>query len=151
MSLKETVESQIKEAMKARNQDELRALRAIKSAILLEETKEGASGTLSAEDELRLLTKAAKQRKESAEIYEKQNRPDLAEPERAEIAVIERFLPKALSPEELETALRALIAQVGASSPADMGKVMGLATKELAGKADGKVISETVKRLLASA
>lgn len=150
MSLKQRIEGEIKSAMLARDKVRLTALRAIKSIILLEETKEGFSGELSAEDELKVLTKSAKQRKDSAEIYEKQNRADLLEVELAELAVIQEFLPKALSTEDLVQAIKAIIASSGASGPKDMGKVMGLASKELAGKADGKAISEQVKLLLAN-
>lgn len=150
MSLKQRIEGEIKSAMLARDKVRLTALRAIKSIILLEETKEGFSGELSAEDELKVLTKSAKQRKDSAEIYEKQNRADLLEVELAELAIIQEFLPKALSTEELVQAIKAIIANSGATGPKDMGKVMGLASKELAGKADGKEISEQVKLLLAN-
>jgi len=150
MSLKQRIEGEIKSAMLARDKVRLTALRAIKSLILLEETKEGFSGELSAEDELKVLTKSAKQRKDSAEIYEKQNRADLLEVELAELAIIQEFLPKALSTEELVKAIKAIIASSGATGPKDMGKVMGLASKELAGKADGKEISEQVKLLLAN-
>jgi hypothetical protein len=150
MSLKQRIEGEIKSAMLARDKVRLTALRAIKSIILLEETKEGFSGELSAEDELKVLTKSAKQRKDSAEIYEKQNRADLLEVELAELAIIQEFLPKALSTEELVQAIQAIIVSSGATGPKDMGKVMGLASKELAGKADGKAISEQVKLLLAN-
>jgi uncharacterized protein len=149
MSLKSTIEQEIKQAMLARNQDRLRALRSIKSLILLAETEKGAATELTEDIENKLLMKAAKQRKDSLEIYVQQGREDLAAVERGELAVIEEFLPKQLSTEDLEQELRAIIAQVGASGPQDMGKVMGVATKQLAGKADGKMISETVKRLLA--
>jgi uncharacterized protein YqeY len=149
MSLKSQVEEGIKDAMRAKDQDTLRALRAIKSLLLLEATKGGASGELSEEDEIKLLTKAAKQRKESAEIYKTQGREDLLEKEEAELAVIERFLPKQLSEEEVKIRLQEIIARVGASGPADMGKVMGVATKELAGQADGRTVSTLVKSLLA--
>ena len=148
MALKQRIETEIKSAMIAKDKVRLTALRAIKSLILLEETKEGYSGTLSEEEELKLLTKAAKQRKDSAEIYEKQNRADLLEVELAELAVIQEFLPKALSEAELIQAIQTIIDTSGASGPKDMGKVMGLASKELAGKADGKAISEQVKALL---
>ncbi len=134
--------------MRAKDQDTLRALRAIKSLILLEETKGGQAGELSAEDELRLLTKAAKQRKESIEVFRAQGREDLAEKEEAELAVVERFLPKQLSEEEVKTRLMDIIARVGATSAGDLGKVMGVATKELAGQADGKTISALAKSLL---
>ncbi|MCF2442717.1 GatB/YqeY domain-containing protein [Dyadobacter sp. CY345] len=149
MSLKIQVESGIKDAMRAKDQDTLRALRAIKSLILLEETKGGASGELTADDELKLLTKAAKQRRESADIYKTQNRPDLLEKEEAELAIIEQFLPKQLSEEEVTAKLKEIISRVGATGPSDMGKVMGAATKELAGQADGRVVSALVKSLLA--
>jgi uncharacterized protein YqeY len=148
MSLKTKVDEAIKDAMRAKEQDKLRALRAIKSLILLEETKENGSGTLSEDEELKLLTKAAKQRREALDIYKKQNRPDLAEKEQAELIVIESFLPKQLSEAELLEKLKVIIAEVGATSAADMGKVMGVANKALAGQADGKAISAAVKQLL---
>ena len=135
--------------MIAKDKVRLTALRAVKSLILLEETKEGFSCALTEEEELKLLTKAAKQRKDSAEIYEKQNRADLLEVELAELAVIQEFLPKALSEEELTQAIQEIIVRVGATGPQDMGKVMGMASKELAGKADGKAIADRVKTLLA--
>jgi uncharacterized protein YqeY len=149
MSLKTQVDSGIKDAMRAKDQDTLRALRAIKSLILLEETKGGGSGELTADDELKLLTKAAKQRRESADIYKTQGRADLLEKEEAELSVIEQFLPKQLTEEEVKAKLQEIIARVGASGPSDMGKVMGVATKELAGQAEGKVVSALVKGLLA--
>jgi uncharacterized protein YqeY len=148
MSLKTTVDAGIKQAMLAKDQDRLRALRAIKSMILLEESKEGGSGELSEADEIKLLTKAAKQRKDSLEVFLAQNRADLAEKERAELSVIEEFLPKQMNEAELKAALKAIVTKVGAAGPGDMGKVMGIATKELAGKADGKAISAMVKTLL---
>lgn len=148
MSLKASVENEIKKAMLAKDKDRLRALRSIKSLILLEETKGGATGEISEEDEIKLLTKAAKQRKDSADIYKQQNREDLYEVEMAELTIINEFLPKQLSEEELVEELKKLIAESGASSAKDMGKVMGLATKALAGKADGKLISTKVKELL---
>lgn len=149
MSLKTQIDSDIKAAMLARDQVKLLALRDIKKMILLEETKAGKTGDLTEEEEMKILQKAVKQRKDSAEIYTTQNRPDLLEKELAEIAVIEVFLPKSLTEDELKTALQAIIAEVGASAPSDMGKVMGAATKQLAGKADGKAISAMVKSLLA--
>uniref|UniRef100_UPI004048887D GatB/YqeY domain-containing protein n=1 Tax=Algoriphagus sp. TaxID=1872435 RepID=UPI004048887D len=149
MALKQRIETEIKSAMIAKDKVRLTALRAVKSLILLEETKEGFSGALTEEEELKLLTKAAKQRKDSAEIYEKQNRTDLLEVELAELAVIQEFLPKALSEEELTQAIQEIIVRVGATGPQDMGKVMGMASKELAGKADGKAIADRVKTLLA--
>ncbi|SFF13967.1 GatB/YqeY domain-containing protein [Thermoflexibacter ruber] len=149
MSLKSKVEEAIKNAMKAKDQDTLRALRAIKSLILLAETAEGKSGELTQDEEMKLLTKAAKQRRESAEIYKQQNREDLLKKELDELAVIEQFLPKAISDEELKAKLQEIISRVGATSAKDMGKVMGVANKELAGQADGRKISEMVKTLLA--
>ncbi len=147
MALKQKVEAEIKSAMIAKDKVRLTALRAIKSMILLEETKEGFKGEISEDEEMKLLTKAAKQRKDSAEIYQQQNRADLLEVELAELAVIQEFLPKALTEEELKAAIQAIIAEVGAAGPKDMGKVMG-ATKALAGKADGKAIADMVKALL---
>jgi uncharacterized protein YqeY len=148
MALKEQIESDIKKAMLAKDKDSLRALRAIKSLILLEETKEGSTGTLTQDAEMKLLTKAAKQRRESADIYKTQNREDLAQSELQELEVIERYLPKQLTETEIRSKIQDIISRVGAKSPADMGKVMGIATKELAGQADGKVVSAVVKDLL---
>lgn len=148
MSLKKRIEEDLKNAMKARDKDRLRALRAIKSLILLAETAEGRSGELTAEEEIKLLVKAAKQRKDSAEIYGQQGRTDLQAVELSELAVIEEYLPKKLSPEELKERLREIIQRVGATSAKDMGKVMGVANKELSGQADGKDIAATVKELL---
>ena len=150
MSLKKQIEGDIKKAMLAKDKDRLRALRAIKSLIMLEETKDGASEEMSQADEIKLLSKAAKQRRDSAEIFKGQDRNDLAQKELEELAVIEEFLPKQLSEEELSATLKEIITKIGASSPADMGKVMGTATKELAGKADGKLIAKLVKSLLQS-
>lgn len=150
MSLKATIESEIKKAMLARNADDLRGLRALKSMILLAETEKGASGELSADQESKILAKAYKQRKESADIFAQQGRKDLEEKELQEIAVIERFMPKQLTADEIESAVKEIVAQVGAKGPADMGKVMGVASKELAGKAEGKAVSEAVKKVLAS-
>lgn len=149
MPLKSIIDADIKAAMLARDQVRLLALRDIKKMILLEETKAGGTGEISEAEEMKILQKAVKQRKDSAEIYIAQNRPDLLAKEEAEIAVIEAYLPTAMTEEELETAVAAIIAEVGASSPADMGKVMGVATKTLAGKTDGKAISAMVKTLLA--
>ena len=148
MSLQTKVMEALKEAMKAKDTVALESLRAIKSAILLARTEAGASEELSEADELKLLQKLVKQRKDSAALYTQQGRNDLAEPELAQMAVIEKFLPAQLSEAEVEEALKSTIAQVGATSPKDMGKVMGAATKQLAGKADGKLISDTVKKLL---
>lgn len=148
MSLKQKIEADIKEAMLAKDKDRLRALRAIKSLILLAETEKGAKEELSHDDEIRLLTKAAKQRKESAEVYAAQGRQDLEEIEVAELKIIETYLPKQLSEEELHERLKEIVARTGATGPQDMGKVMGVASKELAGQAEGKVISFIVKSLL---
>jgi hypothetical protein len=148
MSLKTKVEEAIKNAMKAKDQDALRALRAIKSLILLAETAEGKSGELTNDEEIKLLTKAAKQRKESAEIYKQQGREDLLKKELDELAIIEQFLPKAISDEELKVKLQEIISRIGATTAKDMGKVMGVANKELVGQADGKKISDMVKSLL---
>ena len=148
MSLEQKVMVDLKTAMLAKDEKGLRSLRAIKAAILLAKTSEGAGGDLKEEDETRLLQKLVKQRKDSLEIYEQQNREDLAIKEREEIEVIEKFLPKQLSADEIKMELSAIIKEVGATSPADMGKVMGAATKRLAGKADGKTISALVKELL---
>lgn len=149
MALKEKIDAAIKAAMLAKQQNRLLALRSIKSLILLEETKEGGSGGLSEDSEMKILNKAAKQRRDSLDIYRQQGRADLAEKEEAELSVIEEFLPKQLSPEELEDKVREMVQQAGAVGPQDMGKVMGIASKALAGLADGKSISETVKRILA--
>lgn len=148
MTLEARIMEEIKTAMKAKNEAELRTLRAIKSAILLEKTS-GSGTEMTEADELKMLQKLAKQRRDSLDIFKQQNREDLAAKEQEELTIIERFLPKPFTQEELDAALKDIIAQVGASSPADMGKVMGVASKQLAGKADGKSISETVKRLLA--
>lgn len=150
MSLEKKVNDDIKSAMLARDEAGLRALRAIKAAILLARTSEGGQAVMSPEDELRLLQKLVKQRRDSLEIFEKQQRSDLARKEREEIEVIERFLPGQLSPEVLKEAVAAIIAEVGATGPADMGKVMGQATKKLTGQADGKAISEVVRTLLSN-
>ena len=149
MSLEQKVMEELKQAMRTKDEAALRSLRAIKAAILLEKTSAGGSDTLSKEGEIKMLQKMVKQRRDSLDIFQQQNREDLAAKEQEELAIIERFLPKPLTQEELEAALKDIIAQTGASSPAEMGKVMGIASKQLAGKADGKTISETVKRLLA--
>lgn len=148
MALKETIESGIKDAMRAKDADRLRALRAIKSLILLEETSGNNVGPLSADAEMKILMKAAKQRRDSLEVFKAQNREDLAEKEQVELTIIEEFLPKQLSEEELSDKIADIIAQVGATGPGDMGKVMGVATKQLAGLADGKAISAKVGELL---
>lgn len=148
MSLKEQIAGDIKKAMIAKQKEKLTALRAIKSAILLAETDKGASGELSEDQEVALLMKASKQRKDSAEIYVQQGREDLAEVEINEAKVIEEYLPQQLSDKDLEVKLVAIIEELGASGPADMGKVMGKATGALKGQADGKRISGAVKKLL---
>jgi uncharacterized protein YqeY len=148
MSLEQKVMTDLKTAMLAKDEKGLRSLRAIKAAILLAKTSEGSNGELKEDDEVKLLQKLVKQRKDSLEIYEQQKRTDLATREKEEIEVIEKFLPKQMSAAELETEIRAIITETGASTPADMGKVMGAATKKLAGKADGKTISAMVKELL---
>ena len=148
MSLKQQIEADIKKAMLEKRKDDLKALRAVKSMILLAETEKGASGGMSADAEMKLLMNAVKQRKDSADIYKTQNREDLYAVEMAEVAVIEQYLPKQLSEEELTAELEKIIAQVGATSPKDMGKVMGMASKAFAGKADGKTISGIVRKLL---
>ena len=150
MSLKQQIDNDIKQAMLARNKEALDALRSIKSMILLAETEKGGSGDISQETENKLLMKAAKQRKESADIFHKEGREDLAQREELQLEIISRYLPKQLSEEEIKTELQKIITQVGAKGPQDMGKVMGTATKQLAGKAEGKLISEIVKKLLAS-
>ncbi|MBO9592393.1 MAG: GatB/YqeY domain-containing protein [Niabella sp.] len=149
MSLEQTINEDIKKAMLAKQEVALRSLRAIKAAILLAKTAEGAKDSLSADDEIKLVQKLVKQRKDSLEIFEKQNRPDLAQKEKEEIEVLEKYLPAQLSVEEIKPIIAGFIAQTGAAGPADMGKVMGLASKELAGKADGKTIAAVVKELLA--
>lgn len=148
MTLKLTIENGIKDAMRAKDADRLRALRAIKSMILLEETSGSNTGEISADAEMKILMKAAKQRKDSLEVYIAQNRPDLADKEQVELTIIEEFLPEQLSDSELTERIYAIISQMGASSPADMGKVMGVASKELAGLAEGRVISSKVGELL---
>ena len=148
MSLEEKVMGEMKDAMRAKDEAGLRTLRAIKAAILIEKTADGANGEISEATELKMLQKMAKQRRDSLDIFVQQNREDLAVKEREELAILERFLPKQMSTEELQAELKAIIAQVGATSAADMGKVMGAASKQLAGKADGKSISEQVKALL---
>lgn len=139
---------ELKAAMLAKDEKGIRSLRAIKAAIIVAKTAEGAGGELKEEDEIKLLQKLVKQRKDSLDIFTQQNRNDLATKEQEEIAVIEKFLPKQLSPEELKEEIRTIISESGAASPAEMGKVIGLASKKLAGRADGKTISTVVKELL---
>ncbi|HXR83894.1 MAG TPA: GatB/YqeY domain-containing protein [Hanamia sp.] len=148
MSLEQKVMTDLKTAMLAKDEKGLRALRAVKSAIILAKTAEGASGEIKEEDEIKLLQKLVKQRKDSLEIYEKQGRHDLASKEKEEIEVIEKFLPKQMDASELKSVIEKIVVETGASSPADMGKVMGIANKQLAGKAEGKTIAEIVKELL---
>ena len=150
MSLQETINNDIKSAMKNKAEAELRALRGVKSALLLAQTEKGAGGEVSEEKEIQILQKLVKQRKESLDIYEQQKREDLASVEREEIAIIERYLPAQMGEDELRKVLQDIISATGASGMADMGKVMGTATKQLAGKADGKTISALVRELLAS-
>jgi hypothetical protein len=149
MALEQQVQKDIMAAMKAKDQVRLNAVRSIKSAILLAKTAEGASGELTDGDIVKLIQKLAKQRREAAEQYVAAHRQELADNELAEAAVLAEYLPKPLSPEELEAKLREIAAEVGASAPSDMGKVMGVATKRLAGLADGKAISAVVRRILA--
>lgn len=147
MSLEERIAQDLREAMKAKDQAALRGVRAIKAAILLEKTS-GAKHDVSPEMEMKILQKLIKQRRDSLDIYEKQNRSDLAQTEREEIEIIERYLPKQLSEEELRAELKKIVAELGATSMKDMGKVMGAASQKLAGRADGKAISGVVKELL---
>lgn len=146
--LEQTINQEIKAAMLAKSEARLRGLRAIKAAILLAKTEKGVSSEVSEEDEIKVLQKLAKQRRESADIYKSKDREDLYKIEIEELEVIEEFLPKQLNREELVVFIKDVIAKTGASSVKDMGKVMGAANKELAGKADGKAISEIVKELL---
>jgi len=148
MTLEVQVMAEMKDAMKAKNEPVLRSLRAIKAEIIKAKTDPGAKGMIDETTEQKFLQKMMKQRKDSFEIFTQQGRTDLADKEKEEMEVIERFLPKQLSLEEIKTAVTAIIADTGASSAADMGKVMGVASKQLAGKADGKTISALVKELL---
>ena len=148
MGLKQQIDGDIKKAMLAKNKEELEALRAIKSLILLAETDKGSTGDISAETENKLLQKAVKQRKESAEIFQQQGRQELADRENFQLDIISRYLPKQLTEDEIINSLKNIIQQVGAKGPQDMGKVMGTATKTLSGQADGKMISDLVKKLL---
>lgn len=148
MSLKDQINADIKAAMLAKEKEKLTALRSIKSMILLAETEKGAGDDISEDAEMKLLMKAAKQRKDSVDLFREQGRNDLADKEQGELDIISQYLPKQLSEDELKAELQKVIDQVGASGPQDMGKVMGMATKALAGKADGKTISAMVKTLL---
>ena len=149
MGLEQKVMAELKTAMLAKDEGALRGLRAIKAAIIIAKTSEGAGGELKEEDETKLLQKLVKQRKDSLAIYQQQKRPDLAKKEEEEITVIERFLPQQLDSEALKAAVAKIIAETGAAGPADIGKVMGVASKQLAGQADGKSISAVAKELLA--
>ena len=149
MSLFDQISSDIKAAMLARDKQRLEALRGVKKEFLEAKTAKGSDGDLPDETAMKILVKMVKQRKDSAHIYIEQNRPELAEGELAEAKIIEEYLPQQMTEEELETALKAIIAEIGATSAKDMGKVMGIATKQLAGKAEGKAISAKVKELLA--
>jgi uncharacterized protein YqeY len=148
MTLQQQIDQDIKTAMLAKEEARLRGLRAIKAALLLAKTEKGASENLTEEGEIKVLQKMVKQRKESAEIYKAQNREDLYRVEAEEMEVIEAYLPKQLDREEVKSVVKEIINATGASSIKDMGKVMGAANKQLAGKADGKTISEVVKELL---
>ncbi|MDT0605485.1 GatB/YqeY domain-containing protein [Croceitalea rosinachiae] len=150
MSLQEKIMTEMKAAMKAKDAVALESLRAIKSAILLAQTDKGAGGNLSEDDEVKLVQKLVKQRKDSAAIFTEQGRADLAEPELAQVAIIEKFLPEQLTEEEIEKVVVQTIESTGASGMKDMGKVMGVVSKELAGQADGKTISSIVKNKLSS-
>ncbi len=150
MSLEQKVMAELKTAMLSKDEKSLRSLRAIKAALINLKTSEGFSGEVKEDDEIKLLQKLVKQRKESLDIYEKQNRNDLAEKEREEIAVIEKFLPRQLTAEELKEVISSIIKETGATSQSDMGKVMGMANKQLGGKADGKAIAAIAKEILAS-
>ncbi len=148
MNLEQQIMGELKTAMLAKDEKTVRSLRAIKAAIILAKTAEGAGGEVTPDAEIKLLQKLVKSRKDSLEIFTQQNREDLASKEREEIEVIEKFLPKPLSEDEIRSELQKIIEATGASSPADMGKVMGVATKQFAGRADGKTISNMVKELL---
>ncbi|MBK8611349.1 MAG: GatB/YqeY domain-containing protein [Chitinophagaceae bacterium] len=150
MPLEQQIMTEMKEAMKARNEGVLRALRAIKAEIIKAKTDPGAGGEIDEATEQKFLQKMMKQRRDSLEIFEKQGRDDLAAKEKEEMAVIEKFLPKQMDEAELREVITKIIADTGAASPAEMGKVMGVASKQLAGKADGKTISNMVKDLLAN-
>ncbi len=148
MNLFDTISEDIKKAMLAREKTRLEALRGAKKEFLEAKTAKGANGELSDETATKILVKMVKQRKESAKIYTDNNRPELAENELAEASVLEEYLPKQLTPEELEKEVSDIIAETGATGPKEMGKVMGVASKRLAGRAEGRAISETVKKLL---
>lgn len=148
MSLTEKVASDLIAAMKAKDKVTLEAIRAAKTAFLLAHSEKGSSSVLTTEEEIKIIQKLVKQRRESAEIYKENNRPELYEKESAEADILEKYLPAKMSDQELSTIIKEIIDRVGAKSPSDLGKVMGVAVKELAGKADGKEISAKVKQLL---
>ena len=148
MTLELKITTAIKDAMKIKNQTTLTALRAVKSAILLHKTQKSFDGELSQEDEMKLLLKLVKQRKDSSDIYKGQGRNDLADPELKEAELIQQFLPKALSEDEVKDVVKSVIEEIGAEGMKDMGKVMGISTKKLMGKADGKMISTIVREFL---
>jgi uncharacterized protein YqeY len=150
MTLTERISGDLMKAMKAKDKVALEAIRAAKTAFVLARSEKGADSVLSPDEELKIIQKLVKQRRESAEIFKVNNRPDLYEKEVSEAEVLEKYLPEKISEDELTSILKVIIARTGAKSPADMGKVMGIATKELAGKADGKEISDKVKKLLGS-
>jgi uncharacterized protein len=148
MSLEQTIMADLKVAMRSKDEKALRSLRAIKAAIILAKTSEGAGGEISSDEEIKILQKLVKQRKDSLEIYQQQNRADLALTEEEEIEIIEKYLPKQLDADALKEVLTKIIQDTGASSMADMGKVMGIATQQLAGQADGKAINSVARELL---
>jgi len=148
MSLEKEIMSAMKNAMKSKDQIALRALRAVKSALIIHKTNKGSSENISSEDEMKLLQKLVKQRKDSADIFKKQNREDLAKPELDEVEVISKFLPEAMSEYEIESVVKETISSLGADGMKDMGKVMGVVSGKLAGKADGKTISTIVRNNL---
>lgn len=148
MSFEQTIQDDLKTAMRAKNQGALRALRAVKAALLLSKTEKGAGTDITDEDGVKIIQKLVKQRNESIQIYEKQDRPELARDEKEEVEVLESYLPQQLSEAELKALIEQIIAKTGASSKADMGKVMGMAMKEAAGRADGKAISALAGQLL---
>jgi uncharacterized protein YqeY len=150
MSLTEKIAADLITAMKTKDKVALEAIRAAKTAFVLARSEKGADSVLTSEDELKIIQKLVKQRRESAAIYKEQNRPDLYEKEVTEADVLEKYLPAKMSDKELLNIIKGIIERMGAKSPSDMGKVMGVATKELAGKADGKEISEKVKEILSS-
>lgn len=150
MSLEDKINQDIKDAMRAKEKEKLESLRAIKAALLLEKTQKGSADEISEDAEMKILQKLVKQRKDSAQIYKEQNRSELAEKELVEVSIIEKYLPEQMSDEELTDVIKGIIENVGAGSMADMGKVMGIASKQLAGKADGRAIADKVKSLLSS-